>query len=763
MPVIPRDDCPPALRVFRDYGLHLGPPNGAGEAAGECPWCGAPKFSANVLKEGLWECKKCKVSGNPTTFVRQLYELAESLATEEGAALFALERGLLHASTLTEWGVYPNPLTGEWLVPGYDGPGKPPSTVYRYAALRTGAKPALVLPKDGAHGLHGLGPTWDGKKPDAYLCEGWGDALALWEALRGVKYKDDGGKDLTFTGTVPSSLAAAANVVAAPGANVWKEGWGAAFAGKNVTLLYDNDHPVKQKDGKLAPPVGYDGMRRVAASLAALPEPPASIRYVCWGEDGTDHDPEMKNGYDVRDALRDGGESRAGRAKALQDLLGRVRPIPADWVAGRSKASARAGRVDVECAPCTSWKVLRQAWVKALKWTDGLDAGLSVMLACACSVEVVGDQLWVKIIAPPSTGKSTLCEALSVNKRYVKAVSTLRGFHSGFQTDDSAKEDHSLISQLPGKTLILKDGDTLLTSPDRERILAEARDAYDRVSRTSYRNKSSRSYEGLSFTWILAGTPSLRRLDAESDLGLRFLDCVIMEGIDDEFETSVNRRKLTQLFAGFAAGREAAGRDGEALDQVKAKQLTGGYLDHLRAVVHDKLAALRPPTDPVLEELNDLARLVAYLRGRPSTRQDEDVHREMSTRLVTQLARLAACLAVVLQRPAIDAVVMAKVRKVARDTARGRTWEICRHLYNAAERGLDTEGVCGLTGHPADQERKYLKYLHRLGAVSFRADPPIPGLKVAKPQRRWRLEEPLTGMYGRITAAEALVEEGRGR
>ena len=149
--------------------------------------------------------------------------------------------------------------------------------------------------------------------------------------------------------------------------------------------------------------------------------------------------------------------------------------------------------------------LFRSAWRKALKWTDGLDCALSVMLASVTSTMQVGDQLWVKIIGPASCGKSTLCEALSVNDKYILAKSTIRGFHSGYKSDRDGTEDNSLIVQVRNKTLITKDGDTILQSPNLGQILSDARDLYDCTTRSHYKNKMGKDYVGVRMTWILCG------------------------------------------------------------------------------------------------------------------------------------------------------------------------------------------------------------------------------------------------------------------
>jgi hypothetical protein len=138
---------------------------------------------------------------------------------------------------------------------------------------------------------------------------------------------------------------------------------------------------------------------------------------------------------------------------------------------------------------------------------------------------------------------------------------------------------------------VCKDGDTLLQSPNLSQILSEARDIYDTVSRTSYRNKASKDYSGIRMTWILAGTRSLRAIDA-SELGERFLDCIMMDGIDDDMEDEVLMAVADRVDRNM--GIEA--NEGSSIqyepNMIDAMQRTGGYVAYLRANARDLLAGV---------------------------------------------------------------------------------------------------------------------------------------------------------------------------
>ena len=209
--------------------------------------------------------------------------------------------------------------------------------------------------------------------------------------------------------------------------------------------------------------------------------------------------------------------SLSQRLVALEGILERIVAVPDEWLHGKGKSStSRDETPEIECLPCDSYKELIDAWQKALHWTAGLDYALSVMLASIMSTKGIGDPLWIKVIGPAACGKSTLCEALSINTEYILAKSTIRGFHSGYSTDGDTKTDHSLIPLVRGKTLVTKDGDTLLQLPNLPQILSEGRDLYDGTSRTHYRNAMGKDYTNVKMTWLLCGTNShvsLSRVD----------------------------------------------------------------------------------------------------------------------------------------------------------------------------------------------------------------------------------------------------------
>jgi hypothetical protein len=394
-------------------------------------------------------------------------------------------------------------------------------------------------------------------------------------------------------------------------------------------------------------------------------------------------------------------------------MMGMIGPVPSDWIKGAS-ATSEFETPGLEIEPCEDYATLQNAWRIALKWTEGLDYGLSVMLASIISTSMLGDQLWIKVIGPAACGKSTLCEALSVNTTYIKAVSTMRGFHSGYQTDAKGEEDHSLLSKLRNRTLITKDGDTLLQSPNLSQILSEARDIYDTVSRTSYRNQASKDYVGYRLTWLLCGTKSIRIID-KSELGARFLDCVLMNEIDLELEHDIQMRVAHRANKNMQFEANGKPETQQEPEMIKAMKLTGGYVDYLRDNAASILSNISFSNEAKYRCVL-MARFIAYFRARPSEYQIEEDEREVATRLTSQLVRLAKGLAGVMNRTEIDNVVMTRVKQITLDTSRGITLRIMDNLVDEEE-GLSSRALAVRTNNMDIGVKNLMRFMKQLGMV----------------------------------------------
>ena len=725
-------ETPPALKPFIFHGVRLEWRDNS-QAKGDCPICGREGKFYVAIETGLWQCKVCSKSGNTTSFIRALYDLAREVPTDPVAlASLVSNRGLLSGEVVMRWGAALSPLTDEWLLPGYNGGGHLVQ-LYRYSHALSGGKPILLATPTLHHGI--FGPPSLGKEGTVVLVEGPWDGMALEEMLRAVKDLDG---ELSPTNNPEVSMAVQTRVLAVPGCNVWQANWSELLTGKLVVVCFDNDHARKHpKTGQYVAPTGYAGMRRVITSLAGAENPPSGAAYLHWGDQG--YDPSLPSGYDLRDLLRAGGTTVASRIPVLRNILReRIRPVPVEWVPGR-EVGRPPGGLDRDCKSCNDWKTLIQAWRKAMKWTPGLDRALSVMLASITSTKSLGDQLWVKIIGPPSCGKSTLCEALTMCSRYVKAKSTIRGFHSGFRVGDAErdKEDNSLIAEVMDKTLVTKDGDTLLQSPNLPQILSEARDLYDCTTRSHYRNRMGKDYPHVRMTWILCGTAALLSVDL-AELGERFLTSIIMESIDDDLEDEILWRKANQADREVNLLADGKKETQHTPELFLAMALTGGYVNYLRSNAQQLIEQVELG-EAAKMTLIRLGKFVSFMRARPSRKQDEHAERELAARLVSQHVRLAKCMAVVLNRSKVDVEVMIRVQQVAMDTARGPVLNLTRLLAQHGTVGLELTGLSIITGENHLEENKRLKFMRKIGAVETH--------EIKPGKKRWRLTTRMMKLY----------------
>lgn len=737
MPIVKEDTRPIPLRQFLFFGVDLSHKDGEGEATGTCPFCTREEKLFVNMDSGQYSCKVCGESGNTYTFMRRLWE--ESHYNDGEGEELATDRGV-KSSTLDSWGLRTSFLSGEWLVPGYDAAGKL-NQLYRRIHNRRENRWYLNGPKGVNHQLHGL-PLFDRSKRDVYLCEGVWDAMALWELLGQVKKNDD--DTFAFTSNPSLSLLADANVIATPSCSVFSEYWGSLFAGKRVFICFDNDHPAKLTKRSGA----FEGIKRAAQLMASYSEPPDEIHYLCWTdevtEDGSHWNLDLKTGYDLRDLLT--GHDEVEMIEALGWFLDHLRPIQPKWLEG---ADGKTGKPIVEALPCSDWKELVDSWSKAMYLHEGLIRGLAIMLASSASVDIGLDQLWVKFIGPPSSGKTTLADGLLFARKYATLKSIISGIHSGYKgKEEDGDQDFSLMGQIKGKAVIFKDGDTLKQAENKVKILADLRDAYDRKTSTFFKNGVARDYEDWSFVLLIFGTSGMRELD-QSELGQRLVDCVVMEGIDPDVESAVNDHKKSRVRALMSNQAIANGDRTEGAEKLEAKRKTGGYLNWLRQNIKVLIGDVKV-SDETLDLIDVYARMIAYFRARPSSLQTEDHTRELSGRLFDQLSKLGYCLAVVMNKSEIDEEVLSYIRRTALDTARGNTLKVATQLFKSGNLGMDTQGLSmRLNVEPRDM--KHLLIFMR-GIDIIETHLPTKGSKVGlgSGKMRWRLTPTVRKLYSTV-------------
>lgn len=135
-----------------------------------------------------------------------------------------------------------------------------------------------------------------------------------------------------------------------------------------------------------------------------------------------------------------------------------------------------------------------------------------------------GQPVWMMVVAPPSSGKSALIQAVrDIEGVYPLGKLTGRTFASGMPG-----EDHSLLTELSeaGSWLLThKDWGTIMSLPATERneILGQLREIYDGRFEARYGSGAHVSWEG-NLGFLVGATPAVDRLQKWStELGERFV------------------------------------------------------------------------------------------------------------------------------------------------------------------------------------------------------------------------------------------------
>jgi ribosomal protein L37AE/L43A len=718
------------LRPYTFHGVQISIKNKHG--VGDCPFCGKEKFSVSV-DNGLWRCLVCGAGngnggGNALTFIRLIHEFSMRSTRNDPAAI-ASDRKLLDPTTVVAWGACMSIVDQTWLVPGYSVDGKLDQL---YRRVRIDGKWCLLptpglWPDGKVHALHMPVGDFDPTRPNMDVMEGPWDGQAYWEVAK----KPD------------------TNIIGVPGCNVWRDEWSEMCRGKNVTLWFDNDHPVPAAlaQGRTVRP-GLDGMCRVAKRLSGIA---ASVRFIRWGVDG--YDPAKPTGWDVRDHL----SSATNRRIALDELLAKVEVVPEDWFTPHhlnGSSTTHSNSPNVEPRSCHTWLECEAGWADALEWRSGLSDVLLCMLATAASTPQAGDnQLFLDVIGDPGSAKTRLCKGLLVSSK-CKLILHLKSFHSGFKGEDG--KDVSMVSRINGLCLITPEADALSIGQSWDQLNSQMRQIFDGDTGHTYGNSSEDThYKGIRSPWIRAGTPALMDKD-QSRLGDRFLRIRI--------ETPTEGTKQAILLRALRNERAAVVETSNGTEVSiippklrKAYSLTGGYVDWLRANIEEKIGQVQMDEAAELRCI-DLAVITADMRARPNMDpKKHEVHhtKELPSRLVGQFGRLALCLTVVMNKESVDAEVLRIVRRVALDTAHGHSLNIAQWLCSPNPKasgksyqecgGFMPEILATWSGMTTERLNSYLMFLRKIDVVNFNT--------VRQTSGSWSLTERVYDLYLKVMGA----------
>lgn len=279
-----KDEIPETLQPYYHFGIDLNWDGRNKNATGECPWCGRDNKFAVTVDTGQFRCWGCgegtdKGGGNLGTFFSLLIEKGKHYTKEVDYEALTANRGLFKPACLKRWQVVRSVINDDWIYPGYSQSG---SLITLYKWNKKAFPPKRVKNQYGGHGLHGMN-LYRKTKKYIYLCEGFWDGVAWWEALKYAKELDK------------------CNVLAIPGCQVFMDKWLPLFKNKVVTIMYDNDHPrTNEKTGEVRDADTVRALKRVASCIHTVA---SEVKFLRWGKEGETYNPEYPSGTDIRDFL----------------------------------------------------------------------------------------------------------------------------------------------------------------------------------------------------------------------------------------------------------------------------------------------------------------------------------------------------------------------------------------------------------------------------------------------------------------------------
>jgi hypothetical protein len=217
-----------------------------------------------------------------------------------------------------------------------------------------------------------------------------------------------------------------------------------------------------------------------------------------------------------------------------------------------------------------------------------------------------------------------------------------------------------------------------------------------------------------------------------------------MEGIDDDLEDEILWRVANRADRSVSIQADGKPSSQHEPSLYEAMQLTGSYVSWVRENAIDGMSTIEM-TDDVKHRCTRLGKFVAHLRARPSIRQEEVAEREFASRLVSQLVRLAKCLALVLNRRTVDEEVLRRVRQVALDTSRGQTLALANYLYDH-EDGLPADTLVMYLAIPTEKLKALLRFLKMIHVV----EPFVTEIKGVRSKVKWRLTRRMRKLFTEV-------------
>ncbi|MGH9575158.1 MAG: hypothetical protein ACRD40_16715, partial [Candidatus Acidiferrales bacterium] len=308
-------------------------------------------------------------------------------------------------------------------------------------------------------------------------------------------------------------------------------------------------------------------------------------------------------------------------------------------------------------------------------------------LAVYKSHQIPGDPLWGIIIDASGGGKTELLRAFRKrDDAYFLSGLSEKTLVSGYRDPKNTTKDPSLLPELNGKVLIIKDLSPLLSMrrESRNAIVSQLRDAYDGFTDQGRGNVGKVAYES-RFSLITAATLSIDRQDTvDQELGERF--------IKFRCRGDASRSKVEKAIRNIGS------------DDMMREEIESAVADFFKS-----LPPIRKVTiaDRLGERLVVLSDFTAKARSHVTRDRNGDLQYlpkpEVGTRLGKELGKLLIALAAVRGKSEADEQDLATVQRVAEDCLPPNRLLVINHLRGEPLSQADVERATGLPHKTADR------------------------------------------------------------
>ncbi|HEX5130912.1 MAG TPA: hypothetical protein VFX92_00345 [Candidatus Krumholzibacteria bacterium] len=347
------------------------------------------------------------------------------------------------------------------------------------------------------------------------------------------------------------------------------------------------------------------------------------------------------------------------------------------------------------------------------------DTFIDVVLATVVAHGFGGDPLWLMLVAPSGSGKTEFLRALSGERIYHLSNLTPQALVSGLK---QRKGDPSVLPEINGKVMVVKDLTTLLSenAKDRTKIFGQLRDLYDGFTSKAFGSGAGKRSYACHIGFVAGVTPAVERYQAmDQALGERFLN-YRMEPPDPD-------RHVEKAMENAGCQREMRHELERAVHE---------FLHHDWPTSADSVSLPKA----VQAKIMDLAVATAQLRTQvPKTRAGVISfvpEPEVGTRLAIQLTNLGRALAIVRGTSVVGESEYEVLRKVARDSlpsVRLRLLSAVLEVSGPSRGFVDTAALAERSRIPLLSTRAGLEDLRLLRLAESTKSNPI----------RWRLSEAL--------------------